>query len=86
MIIKDIQYSQNGQTRTDGRYPTRIGCQVNFAMPIEIGQCMWLGYEKDKNGEPKEGYLRTSAVTGTFDTETDIIVETLNSVYVLTKV
>jgi len=32
MIIKDIQHIKTGETRTDGRYPLRIGCTIRIEM------------------------------------------------------
>lgn len=85
MIIKDIQNIKTNKTRTDGRYPRRIGSTVRFAFPLCISQCMFLEYQADKNGAPKDGYLRTSSVIDVEETETEFIVETLNSRYILGK-
>lgn len=85
MIIKDIQNIKTNKTRTDGRYPRRIGSTVRFAFPPCISQCMFLEYQADKDGAPKDGYLRTSSVIDVEETETEFIVETLNSRYILGK-
>lgn len=86
MIIKDIQFANNGRTRTDGRYPLRIGCEVHFAFPPKKGECLYIVYDADNNGNPKEGALRTSVVTGVSETESEIFVKTMRSVYVFSKV
>ena len=85
MIIKDIVYADTGKTRTDGKYPQRIGSTVEFYIPPTIGQCMYLSYVLDNQGNPKEGYLRTSIVNNIIETETVIAVYTRNSVYYFEK-
>lgn len=82
MIIKDIQHIKTGETRTDGRYPLRIGSTVSFCEEPTVGWCMWLQYHKDANGHPKEGYLRTSYIEKILRERNLIIVETLNSRYI----
>lgn len=82
MIIKDIQHIKNGETRTDGRYPLRIGCTVSFCEEPTIGWCMWLMYHNDRDGNLKDGYLRTSYVENIFRDQNDLIVETMNSRYI----
>lgn len=87
MKIKDIRYIKTNKTRTDGRYPLRIGSTVDFYLNSKpnIGSEMYLSYICDNQGNKKEGVLRTSLVTNITETYTDIIVETLNSIYYLEK-
>ena len=43
MKIKNITYVETNETRTDGRYPIRIGSEVNFAFyEPTIGNVMYL--------------------------------------------
>lgn len=86
MIIKDIQHVQNGATRTDGRYPQRIGSNVEFYIQPECGDCMWLQYVTDNQGNPKDGVLRTSLVTSIKDVGLELVVDTMNSRYIFSKV
>lgn len=81
MKITDIVHTYTGKTRTDGRYPLRIGSTVEFYVPPKVGECMLLSYIADNQGNPKDGILRTSIVQNIIETETVIAVYTLNSVY-----
>lgn len=81
MKIKDIRYVDTNETRTDGRYPLRIGSNVIFYFPPEVGSPALLQYVTDNQGNPKEGVLRTSTVANIVETDTKIYLETLNSVY-----
>ena len=85
MKITDIVHADTGKTRTDGRYPQRIGSTVEFYAPPVIGQCMYLFYVADNEGNPKDGYLRTSIVQNIIEVGTVIAVYTLNSVYYFEK-
>lgn len=86
MIIQDIRSKATGEKRTDGRYPMRIGCEIEYLRPIVVGNCAYLGYIKDNEGNEKDGYLRTSTVVScNAGRDTDVI-ETLNSVYIISKV
>ena len=85
MKITDIVYADTGKTRTDGKYPQRIGSTVEFWAPPTVGEWMYLFYVTDNQGNPKEGYLRTSIVNNIIETETVIAVYTHNSVYYFEK-
>lgn len=85
MIIKDIQHAHNGITRSDDRYPQRIGCRVNFLFTPEPGRYMFLGYVTDNQGNTKNAYLRTSLVTNVQENVNEIIVTTINSRYIFSK-
>ena len=85
MKIIDITYADTGKTRTDGRYPQRIGSTVKFSLPHEPGHCLYLDYVADNEGNPKDGILRTSPVEHIIETDTMIAIYTLNSVYYFEK-
>lgn len=87
MKIKDIRHVKTNETRTDGRYPLRIGSTVDFylGMKPSVGNVMWLSYIFDNKGNTKEGVLKTSLVTNITETDVNFIVETINSVYYLEK-
>lgn len=83
MKIVDIQYADTGKTRTDGKYPERIGCEVALWGPIECDEPMILRYITDNRGNPKNGGLITSPVAGWIESEDGDIrqVATMNSIY-----
>ena len=85
MKIIDIKSVETNETRTDGRYPLRIGSTVEFYLTPSPGSCMLLAYTHDNLGNPKWGYLRTSTVTDIDETENEVIVTTRNSIYYLEK-
>lgn len=70
-----------GETRTDGRYPLRIGSTISFLFPLKRNACMLFQYITDNTGAPKEGTLRTSAVRAISNSEKELMVTTVNSVY-----
>lgn len=84
LTIKNITYA-NGETRTDGRYPLRIGSKVKFAYYLAKGACMLLDYIEDNQGNPKSGQLRTSSVQDFKEIEDEIVVTTRNSIYYFEK-
>ena len=85
MKIKDIKYVSTGKTRTDGRYPLRIGSEVEFYIEPTIGNVAYLKYVTDNQGNPKEGFLQTSIVTDIVYYNKATILTTLNSVYELER-
>ena len=85
MIIKDIKDIHTNETRTDGRYPDRIGSMVYFVYLPVVGGVMILGYGKDNMSNEKTGYLKTSAVSEIVEDENNIIIYTRNSIYHLEK-
>ena len=86
MKIKNITYVDTNETRTDGRYPLRIGSEVEFAIyKPTVGEVAWLGYIADNEGNPKSGYLRTSTVNDIIETDTEIVIKTRNSIYYFEK-
>ena len=80
--IVDIRDANTRQTRTDGRYPLRIGRIVKEPKP-HLGIPMVIEYLRNADGSDYSGmYLRTSHVCGWFINEKDnIVVETVNSAY-----
>ena len=86
MKIKNITYAETNETRTDGRYPIRIGSEVNFAFyEPTVGDVMYLEYVKDNEGKPKEGVIRTSNICNIEETDNEIVIETRNSIYYFEK-
>ena len=85
MKIKDIRNKITNETRTDGRYPLRIGSEIELIEKPEIDFCLWWRYVTDNQGNPKSGTLRTSLVTKIEETATELIVHTINSIYVFEK-
>lgn len=81
-IIENIT-DLDGNTRTDGRYPQRIGRRFKFCMEPQIGSCMYLEY-CPRDGEQYMGVLKTSVVQASQLTITGgEVVTTLNSIYYL---
>lgn len=81
MRITDIKSVETNETRTDGRYPLRIGSTVNFYMKPVPGYPMVLDYVSDNQGNPKSGYIRTSRVVEIVESIYEVIVTTVNSIY-----
>ena len=81
MKILDIQSVRTNETRTDGRYPLRIGSTVEFYTNPLPGCSMVLDYVSDNQGNPKSGYLRTSVVVDVEETKDEIVITTINSIY-----
>ena len=87
--IKDIT-DLEGKTRTDGRYPLRIGRTGSFMHGTPtIGKCLLFNYITHSDGTPYEhfSYLRTSTVMD-YSTHRDnsIVVRTKNSIYKFERV
>lgn len=85
MKILDIKSTKTYETRTDGRYPLRIGSTVNFFRQPIAGCSMVLEYVLDNKGKPKYGHLVTSTVIDIDETKCEIIVTTKNSIYYFEK-
>lgn len=84
--IIDIKHRKTNETRTDGRYPLRIGSTINFYIKPCAGVVALLNYIADNEGNPKMGTLRTSTVTDIDENNNHIIIETLNSIYILEEI
>ena len=80
--IVDILDAKTRVTRSDGRYPLRIGRITKKPNP-RIGLPMILEYVRNADGTDYSGnILRTSRVCGSFINERgNLVVETTNSVY-----
>lgn len=80
--IVDILDVNTRQTRTDGRYPLRIGRIVKKPR-VHIGVATTIEYLRNADGSDYSGmYLRTSIVCGSFINEKgNLVVETVNSAY-----
>ena len=85
MKILDIKHAATGETRTDGRYPLRIGSTVKFYVSPIVNNCAFLEYIADNQGNPKKGFLRTSIIQSLEEKEDKIILTTMNSIYILSK-
>ena len=84
--IIDIKYRKTNETRTDGRYPLRIGSTIVFYIRPCAGVVALLNYITDNEGNKKNGVIRTSTVTDIFEENNQMIIETLNSIYILEEV
>ena len=80
--IVDIRDLKTRITRSDGRYPLRIGRIVKNPNP-HIGVPMILEYVRNADGSDYSRYtLRTSRVCGSYINEKEnLVVETVNSAY-----
>lgn len=78
---------KNGYTRTDDRYPLRIGRICNKPIPI-IGYPLLINYVKDRDGSDYNRSVLTSRCVSyeVKDHENIIVVHTKNSKYVFEKV
>lgn len=86
--MEDIVY-KNGQTRTDGRYPKRIGSVVQFLAPVTIGEPCVFRYVKYNNGEIVEDHVTRTSVINDYDSysvEGKLFLYTRNSIYVLREI
>lgn len=79
-VFNIVSITQNGEPRTDGRYPLRIGCTGKFAL-LTKGFSALFEYLTDADGNEKNGTLQTSIVTDIVHEARHIVVTTLNSVY-----
>lgn len=79
--IKDIT-NRIGETRTDGRYPNRIGSTIEFLSPIVVGDPAYFKYVKYNNGELVEDHVtRTSRVDDLEWYNDKFYIYTRNSIY-----
>lgn len=88
-ILHTGTHGKEGTSRTDGRYPERIGRYVSeqSVRNIEIGDSAFLEY-LNSDGSPERGILRTSYVQKIEKTSDgyEIRVVTRNSVFVLHRI
>ena len=80
-FIKDIT-RRNGETRTDGRYPNRIGSTIEFLKPVEVGEPAFFRYVKYNNGELVEEHITQTSRVDDFEWYNDkFYIYTRNSIY-----
>ena len=80
-FIKNIT-NRTGETRTDGRYPNRIGSTIEFLEPVEVGKPAYFRYIKYNNGELVEDHItRTSRVDDLEWYNDRFYIYTRNSIY-----
>lgn len=80
-FIKDIT-DKYGKTRTDFRYPNRIGSTIEFVKPVEVGEPAIFRYVKYNNGELVEDHItRTSRVDDLEWYNDKFYIYTRNSIY-----
>lgn len=85
MLIKDIRLKETNETRTDGRYPLRIGSTVDFYTKPTVGDVMMLAYITDKEGNPKDGVLRTDTIVSIDEQDNVLVVTTERNIYFIER-
>lgn len=84
--IVDIWDAKSKKSRTDGRYPLRIGRIVKEPKP-QIALPMVLEYLRNADGSDYSGYILTTSRVVDVREKTGILeVETMNSVYIFEPV
>lgn len=80
-FIKDIS-RKTGGTRTDGRYPNRIGSTIEFLEPVEVGSPAYFRYIKYNNGELVEDHITQTSRVDDLEWYNDkFYIYTRNSIY-----
>ena len=82
-LIEDITF-KNGETRTDGRYPNRIGSTVQLNQHPIVGEPLMFRYVKYNNGECVEDHLSCTSRVDDFDEYSEpgyLFIYTRNSIY-----
>lgn len=80
-FVEDIT-DKYGKTRTDFRYPNRIGSTIEFLDAVEIGKPAYFRYIKYNNGELVEDHItRTSRVDDLEWYKDKFYIYTRNSIY-----
>ena len=82
-LIENITF-KNGITRTDGRYPNRIGSTVQLNQYPIIGHPLYFRYVKYNNGERVEDHITRTSRVDDFDQYSEpgyLIIYTRNSIY-----
>lgn len=88
----DVPGHKAGETRTDGRYPSRIGSTYTCLSFLGADHTVIMPYIKNNAGAPKSGYVTTSNLVSvekpqtTEDGKTILRFTTLNTVYTLESV
>lgn len=82
-LIENITY-KTGVTRTDGRYPNRIGSTVELKDLPEIGEPLYFNYIKYNNGELVEDHITRTSCVYDYDNYSHpgyLLIYTRNSIY-----
>ena len=80
-FVEDIT-NRSGQTRTDGKYPNRIGSTIEFLTPVLVGDPVYFRYIKYNNGDIVENHTtRTSRVNDLEWYNDKFYIYTRNSIY-----
>ena len=82
-LIENITY-KNGTTRTDGRYPNRIGSTVELQRDPIVGMPWYFRYIKYNNGELVEDHITRTSCVDDFDAYSMpgyLLIYTRNSIY-----
>ena len=82
-LIEDITF-KNGKTRTDGRYPNRIGSTVQLNQNPTVVNPLYFRYIKYNNGERVEDHITRTSRVDDFDQYSKpgyLIIYTKNSIY-----
>ena len=86
--IENITY-KNGVTRTDGRFPNRIGSTVEFLFPPIVGSPLLFRYVKYNNGELVEDHITRTSCVDDFDEYSKkgyLYIYTRNSIYIFKEI
>ena len=87
-LIENVTY-KNGKTRTDGRYPNRIGSIVELKDLPEIGEPLYFNYIKYNNGELVEDHITRTSCVDDYDNYSKpgyLLIYTRNSIYYFKEV
>ena len=85
-LIEDIT-RKTGETRTDGKYPKRIGSIIEFLNPVEIGEPAYFRYIKYNNGELSKDHESPISRVDDIEWYNDkFFIYTRNSIYKLKPV
>lgn len=82
-LIEDITF-KNGTTRTDGRYPNRIGSIVILLTHPTVGKPLFFRYVKYNDGELVEDHVTRTSCVDDFDGYSYpgyLLIYTRNSIY-----
>ena len=78
--------NHKGVTRTDDKYPNRIGSTVRFLHPIEKGSPMLFKYVKYKHGRVTEDHITLSSRVKDFEWKNNkFYVKTHDSIYIFKR-
>ena len=81
--VEDITY-KNGQTRTDGKYPNRIGSTVKLLNHPTVCEPLYFKYIKYNDGKLVEDHITRTSRVDDFDNYSKpgyLIIYTRNSIY-----